>query len=132
MYLGHMWCRSRRDNIWAFIVQTWFMEIQLKLILIKQYNQLQNLNKFSVLLYFRQSLMEGMMESPSSSSFVEDSNQSDDQQSPSPSFYPASILQATCSICGDAAATHLHYGAVSCYSCRAFFRWEFRNHPLLT
>ena len=32
------------------------------------------------------------------------------------------ICQARCSVCGDAAATHLHYGAVSCYSCRAFFR----------
>ena len=38
-------------------------------------------------------------------------------------------LQASCSVCGDAAASHLHYGAISCYSCRAFFRWcqEGRN-----
>ena len=33
-------------------------------------------------------------------------------------------LQASCSVCGDAAASHLHYGAISCYSCRAFFRSE--------
>ena len=31
-------------------------------------------------------------------------------------------LTAVCSVCGSPAAAHLHYGAVSCYSCRAFFR----------
>ena len=31
-------------------------------------------------------------------------------------------LAAECSVCGQPAAAHLHYGAVSCYSCRAFFR----------
>ena len=31
-------------------------------------------------------------------------------------------LAAECSVCGSPAAAHLHYGAVSCYSCRAFFR----------
>ena len=35
-------------------------------------------------------------------------------------------LAAECSVCGSPAAAHLHYGAVSCYSCRAFFR---RGHP---
>jgi len=31
-------------------------------------------------------------------------------------------LNRKCSVCGHAAAPHLHYGALSCYSCRAFFR----------
>lgn len=31
-------------------------------------------------------------------------------------------LTSNCSVCGSPAAAHLHYGAVSCYSCRAFFR----------
>jgi len=31
-------------------------------------------------------------------------------------------LMSHCSVCGSPAAAHLHYGAVSCYSCRAFFR----------
>ena len=31
-------------------------------------------------------------------------------------------LTSACSVCGSPAAAHLHYGAVSCYSCRAFFR----------
>ena len=31
-------------------------------------------------------------------------------------------LSSACSVCGSPAAAHLHYGAVSCYSCRAFFR----------
>ena len=31
-------------------------------------------------------------------------------------------LTTQCSICNGPSATHLHYGAVACYSCRAFFR----------
>jgi len=31
-------------------------------------------------------------------------------------------LTSVCSVCSSPAAPHLHYGAVSCYSCRAFFR----------
>ncbi|XP_023322617.1 nuclear receptor subfamily 2 group C member 2 isoform X2 [Eurytemora carolleeae] len=31
-------------------------------------------------------------------------------------------LTKVCTVCGGGAASHLHYGAVSCYSCRAFFR----------
>ena len=27
-----------------------------------------------------------------------------------------------CGICGATAGKHVHYGAVTCYSCRAFFR----------
>ena len=32
------------------------------------------------------------------------------------------VVQVKCWICGAAAADHLHYGAICCYSCRAFFR----------
>jgi len=31
-------------------------------------------------------------------------------------------LSSQCSVCSAPAADHLHYGAISCYSCRAFFR----------
>merc|ERR1712130_786877 len=31
-------------------------------------------------------------------------------------------LSRNCSVCSGPAASHVHYGAVSCYSCRAFFR----------
>ena len=31
-------------------------------------------------------------------------------------------LREACQVCGDAAATHSHYGAIICFSCRAFFR----------
>ena len=31
-------------------------------------------------------------------------------------------LSAECLVCGGAAAAHQHYGAICCYSCRAFFR----------
>ena len=27
-----------------------------------------------------------------------------------------------CSVCGDMAPAHMHYGGVACFSCRAFFR----------
>ena len=40
-------------------------------------------------------------------------------------------LALLCSVCGSPAAAHLHYGAVSCYSCRAFFRRTApRSHSL--
>ena len=28
----------------------------------------------------------------------------------------------TCSVCGDLAPEHIHYGSITCFSCRAFFR----------
>ena len=31
-------------------------------------------------------------------------------------------LTTVCTICSGPSASHLHYGAVACYSCRAFFR----------
>merc|ERR1711892_633086 len=33
-----------------------------------------------------------------------------------------SAMTSCCSVCSAPSASHLHYGAVSCYSCRAFFR----------
>ena len=32
------------------------------------------------------------------------------------------IRRVRCQICGDVANDHNHYGALACYSCRAFFR----------
>ena len=32
-----------------------------------------------------------------------------------------------CGVCGDAAAKHVHYGATTCFSCRAFFRRSIQN-----
>ena len=31
-------------------------------------------------------------------------------------------LNSVCQVCGDQAPEHIHYGSVSCFSCRAFFR----------
>jgi hypothetical protein len=32
-----------------------------------------------------------------------------------------------CKVCGEPAAKHIHYGAVTCFSCRAFFRRSIQN-----
>ena len=32
------------------------------------------------------------------------------------------IRKVKCAVCGDLANDHIHYGATTCYSCRAFFR----------
>ena len=37
------------------------------------------------------------------------------------SFNNYSNFQASCSVCSAPAAIHLHYGAISCYSCRLHF-----------
>ena len=37
---------------------------------------------------------------------------------------PSSVsTPCKCSVCGDVASEHLHYGAICCFSCRAFFRY---------
>merc|ERR1719500_653705 len=42
------------------------------------------------------------------------------------------LKTASCSVCGDQAAEHLHYGGIACYSCRAFFRRTVNsNRPIL-
>ena len=35
---------------------------------------------------------------------------------------PKFIRKVECQVCGDEANDHVHYGAIACYSCRAFFR----------
>ena len=37
-------------------------------------------------------------------------------------YHSASASGPSCTICGDRAGQHLHYGAVACFSCRQFFR----------
>ncbi|TRY72416.1 hypothetical protein TCAL_09547 [Tigriopus californicus] len=37
------------------------------------------------------------------------------------------IRIVACSVCGDIANDHVHYGAIACYSCRAFFRRSVSN-----
>lgn len=36
-----------------------------------------------------------------------------------------------CKVCEEPAAKHIHYGAVSCFSCRAFFRRSIQNNTAL-
>jgi len=51
------------------------------------------------------------------------SNDGDDKKSLKP-HAQVHLLSATenCKICGERAARHVHYGATTCFSCRAFFR----------
>jgi hypothetical protein len=44
------------------------------------------------------------------------------QQSDNLPLHSASASGPFCTICGDRADQHLHYGAVACFSCRQFFR----------
>lgn len=37
-----------------------------------------------------------------------------------------------CKVCGEPAAKHIHYGAMSCFSCRAFFRRSIQNRTANT
>ncbi len=53
----------------------------------------------------------------------------EEQQQPSTSTSTSSLsalrrpnLPCVCAVCGDGASEHLHYGAICCFSCRAFFR----------
>lgn len=43
---------------------------------------------------------------------------------------PNPLISATekCKVCFEPAAKHIHYGAVTCFSCRAFFRRSIQNH----
>ena len=49
-------------------------------------------------------------------------NSSGDKQ-PNPLISPTE----KCKVCGEPAAKHIHYGAVTCFSCRAFFRRSIQN-----
>jgi len=43
-------------------------------------------------------------------------------------FAQAKLLtEEKCPVCGDNAAKHVHYGAMTCFSCRAFFRRSIQN-----
>ena len=41
---------------------------------------------------------------------------------------PKFIRKVICQVCGDVANDHMHYGAIACYSCRAFFRRGVNNN----
>lgn len=41
---------------------------------------------------------------------------------------PKIPLDHACKVCGSPASAYLHYGAIVCYSCRAFFRRAIRKH----
>ena len=38
------------------------------------------------------------------------------------------IRKVKCQVCEDVANDHIHYGATTCYSCRAFFRRSITAH----
>ena len=38
------------------------------------------------------------------------------------------IRKVKCQVCEDVANDHIHYGATTCYSCRAFFRRSITSH----
>jgi len=52
-----------------------------------------------------------------------------DQQTALRPHAQAHLLSPTenCKICGERAARHVHYGAITCFSCRAFFRRSLQN-----
>ena len=37
-----------------------------------------------------------------------------------------------CKVCKEPAAKHIHYGSVTCFSCRAFFRRSIQNQGTIT
>merc|ERR1719474_2098023 len=46
----------------------------------------------------------------------------------------AHLLSPTdkCKVCNEPAAKHVHYGAMTCFSCRAFFRRSIQNKTAAT
>ena len=38
-------------------------------------------------------------------------------------YWMEGVIEAPCLVCGATTRTGLHYGAITCYPCRAFFRW---------
>jgi len=43
-------------------------------------------------------------------------------EKPAPKKWVARPLTTVCGVCGSPATEVQHYGSISCYSCRAFFR----------
>ena len=52
------------------------------------------------------------------------SNKTEGGGKPNPLISPTE----KCKVCLEPAAKHIHYGAVTCFSCRAFFRRSIQNH----
>eukprot|EP00090_Calanus_glacialis_P001517 TRINITY_DN11088_c0_g1_i1.p1 TRINITY_DN11088_c0_g1~~TRINITY_DN11088_c0_g1_i1.p1 ORF type:complete len:725 (-),score=121.67 TRINITY_DN11088_c0_g1_i1:197-2371(-) len=62
---------------------------------------------------------------------IDPSDQGDGKKKPARKRYDIPKT-ASCHVCGDLAAEHLHYGGIACYSCRAFFRRTVNsNRPIL-
>lgn len=61
---------------------------------------------------------ESYYSAPSPNPSVDSSGDGDGKKKRRPKF----IRIVDCHVCGDKANDHIHYGAISCYSCRAFFR----------
>lgn len=59
-----------------------------------------------------------------------ESGEAEDKGLPLKPHAQAHLLSATdyCKICGERAARHVHYGAITCFSCRAFFRRSLQNN----
>ena len=55
-------------------------------------------------------------------------NNSGDKPGPNPLISPTE----KCKVCHEPAAKHIHYGAVTCFSCRAFFRRSIQNQTFDT
>jgi len=49
-------------------------------------------------------------------------NQEDEEEDKKMKKRPATVLTLICGVCSAPAPDHLHFGAHTCYSCRAFFR----------
>merc|ERR1719189_516970 len=57
-----------------------------------------------------------------------------DSQAPLKPHAQAHLLSPTdkCKVCNEPAAKHVHYGAMTCFSCRAFFRRSIQNKTAST
>lgn len=74
-----------------------------------------------------------MSQGPISPASSPNPNSSESMASPPKPHAQARLLSSIdkCKVCGEPAAKHIHYGAVSCFSCRAFFRRSIQNNTAM-
>lgn len=65
---------------------------------------------------------ESYYSAPSPNPSVESGGDRDSEGTGKKKKRPKFIRIVDCQVCGDKANDHIHYGAIACYSCRAFFR----------